>query len=141
MEEFDLALKRLMEGDMTLVTELGQVKLAIQAAISNAFQTPEVIRSFARREPAALRQRLKTLAQDIKLGRITDTIYRNQTVEIIVALKKLGEELTTEEKQFLDSASSDIKKKFETAEAALSESTVLAMAAKSTTTTTSSNNR
>lgn len=132
LEEFDAALKRLMEGDMTLVSELGQVKLAIRAAISNAFQTPEVIRSFARREPAALRQRLKTLAQDQKLGRVNEGTYRNQTVEIIVALKKLGEELTSEEKLFLDSASADVKKKFETAEAALSETAVLALAAKST---------
>jgi hypothetical protein len=34
---------------------------AIQAAVSNAFQTPEVIRLFAKREPGQLRTRLSDL--------------------------------------------------------------------------------
>ncbi len=131
MEEFDAALKRMMDGDMTLVSELGQVKLALRAAISNAFQTPDVIRSFARREPAALRERLKKLAQDFKLGRIPESSYRGMGMEVVVALQRLGEELAPEERAFLDSASADAKKRFETAESGLSETAVLALAAKS----------
>lgn len=131
MEEFDGQLKRLMDGDMTLVSELGQVKLALRAAISNAFQTPDVIRSFARREPAALRERLRQLAQDWKLGRSGEGAYRTAAVEVVVALQRLGEELTPEERATLDSASADVRKRFETAEAGLSETAVLALAAKS----------
>ena len=38
--------------------ELGSMKLAIRAAISEAFKTPEVIRMFASRRPGDLRQKL-----------------------------------------------------------------------------------
>ena len=43
---------------MTLVNELNRMQLAIQAAISEAFKTPEVIRLFAKKQPGQLRQRL-----------------------------------------------------------------------------------
>lgn len=91
--EFDAQLKRLLEGDMTLVSELGQIKLALEAAIRSAFMTPEVIRMFARREPSALRLRLAKLHEDHKLGRLAEHAFRQQAVEVIVALKKLGEEV------------------------------------------------
>jgi hypothetical protein len=130
MEEFDVQLRKLMEGDMTLVSDLGQVKLALRAAISNAFQTPDVIRSFARREPAALRERLKQLSQDARLGRVAEASYKAMAVEVVVALQRLGEELSADERGILDGASADVRKRFEAAEAGLSESAVLAMAAK-----------
>ena len=43
---------------MTLVDELSSMKLAVRAAISEAFKTPEVIRMFASRRPGDLRQKL-----------------------------------------------------------------------------------
>ena len=43
---------------MTLVDEMSAMKLAIRAAISEAFKTPEVIRMFASRRPGDLRQKL-----------------------------------------------------------------------------------
>ena len=108
-------MKRLMDGDMTLVSELGQLKLALRAAISNAFQTPEVIKSFAAREPATLRARLVKLGEDAKLGRLPEAGYRTKALEVVFALKKLGEELTGEEKSILDSASAESRKQFEAA--------------------------
>ena len=100
---------------MTLVSELGQLKLAIRAAISNAFQTPEVIKSFAAREPATLRARLVRLGEDHKLGRLTDAGFKAKALEVVFALKKLGEELSAEEKVIMDSASQEAKKAFEAA--------------------------
>lgn len=129
LREFDLQLKKMLDGDMTLVSELGQLKLAIEAAIKSAFQTPEVIRMFARREPAALRARLAALQQENKLGRLADSAFKPQAVEIIVALKRLGEELTGEEKHFLDT-NTDVRKQFEAADKAIGEATVLQMASK-----------
>jgi hypothetical protein len=130
-QEFDGQLKRLMDGDMTLVSELGQLKLALRAAISNAFQTPEVIRSFAAREPAALRTVLARLVQEHKLGRLQDAAYRSKALEVCFALKKLGEELTAEEKALLDSASAQQRKAFEAAteDGAVGEAAVRALAA------------
>jgi hypothetical protein len=49
---------------------------------------------FAKREPAALRLRLARLAEDHKLGRLADAPFKQQAVEVIVALKKLGEEVS-----------------------------------------------
>ncbi len=63
MQEFDVQLKKVMDGDVTLVSELGSIKLALEAAIKDAFHTPEVIQMFAKREPAALRARLARLQQ------------------------------------------------------------------------------
>ena len=44
---------------MTLMDNLSVMKLAVRAAISEAFKTPEVIRMFASRRPGELRQRLE----------------------------------------------------------------------------------
>jgi hypothetical protein len=83
----------MLDGDMTLVSELGQFKLALQAAIKDAFKTPEVIAMFAKREPAALRIRLAKLQEEAKLGRLAPALFKSQAVEVIVALKRLGEKV------------------------------------------------
>jgi len=49
---------------MTLVNELNRMQLAIQAAISEAFKTPEVIRMFAKKQPGQLRTRLAEVRVD-----------------------------------------------------------------------------
>merc|ERR1712065_133856 len=51
MAEFQETLTSLMEGNMSLVDGLAAMKLAIQAAVSQAFQTPEVIELFAKKQP------------------------------------------------------------------------------------------
>ncbi|XP_014938615.1 protein LZIC isoform X2 [Prionailurus viverrinus] len=58
LSEFNDSLKKIMSGNMTLVDELSGMQLAIQAAISQAFKTPEVIRLFAKKQPGQLRTRL-----------------------------------------------------------------------------------
>lgn len=66
---------------------------AIQAAISEAFHTPEVIRLFAKKQPGQLRERLVALQRDHKLGRIAEATATQQTVEILMALRKLGDKV------------------------------------------------
>ena len=66
---------------------------ATQAAISEAFKTPEVIRMFAKRQPGQLRQRLNDLQRDSKIGKISNDVYTQQAVEILAALKRLGEKV------------------------------------------------
>lgn len=82
------------QGDLTLVSELGSIKLALEAAVREAFRTPEVIRLFARKEPTALRGRLARLGQEHRLGRLAEATFSQQAVEVIVALKRLGEEVS-----------------------------------------------
>ena len=88
---FETSLRRLMEGDVTLVDQLSSVQMAIQAAIRQAFKTPEVIRMFARKEPVALRSRLGNIEGDRRLGRISEESYNIQASEILLALQNLGE--------------------------------------------------
>lgn len=68
--------------------------MAIHAAIKRAFKTPAVIALFAQKEPKALRERLRQLGEDRKLGRIGEEDYNLQSLEIVLALKKLGEEVS-----------------------------------------------
>eukprot|EP01156_Anaeramoeba_ignava_P008310 Anaeramoba_ignava/a357988_170.p1 GENE.a357988_170~~a357988_170.p1 ORF type:complete len:202 (+),score=88.31 a357988_170:27-608(+) len=101
MKEFQTSLKKMLSGNMTLVDEFGMVQLAIQATISQAFKTPEIIRLFAKKQPGQLRQKLQNLQRDFKLGKIPEDVYTLQSVEILSALKKLGEKLSNQENSFL----------------------------------------
>lgn len=58
MHDFNESLSKMKDGDLTLVDEVNRIQLAIQAAISEAFKTPEVIKMFAKKQPGQLRQRL-----------------------------------------------------------------------------------
>jgi len=101
LKEFQASLSKMMQGNMTLVDEFGSVQLAIQAAVSQAFHTPEVIRMFAKKDRSSLRQRLTSLQTSVKLGKISKEAYTQQAVEILTALKNLGEKITSEEETFL----------------------------------------
>lgn len=58
LKELNSALSKLKEGNLSLIDQVNSIQLAIQAAISQAFQTPEVIRMFAKKQQPQLRQRL-----------------------------------------------------------------------------------
>jgi len=86
---------------MTLMDELSSMKLAVRAAISEAFKTPEVIRMFASRRPGDLRQKLIEVERDLKVGKLKESDANYQKLEILGALQKLGETLTSSEATFL----------------------------------------
>lgn len=114
LAEFNASLERLMAGDVTLVDALGAMKLAVQAAVSSAFRTPEVIKLFALAQPAGLRQRLAGLQRDKKLGKISKAAATAQALEILTALKKLGDALSEDEAFFLAEHMTDRLAAFET---------------------------
>uniref|UniRef100_A0A8I3MBS8 Leucine zipper and CTNNBIP1 domain containing n=1 Tax=Canis lupus familiaris TaxID=9615 RepID=A0A8I3MBS8_CANLF len=93
LSEFNDSLKKIMSGNMTLVDELSGMQLAIQAAISQAFKTPEVIRLFAKKQPGQLRTRLAEMDRDLMVGKLERGLYTQQKVEILTALRKLGEKM------------------------------------------------
>lgn len=113
LTEFKESLDNMVGGNLSLVDQLSGMQLAIQAAISKAFKTPEVIRMFAKKQPGQLRQRLAEIRRDEKVGKLSGDIATQQSVEILTALKKLGESLTTEEESYLQSNSSASLKQFE----------------------------
>ncbi|KAJ8021912.1 Protein LZIC [Holothuria leucospilota] len=113
LHEFKESLAKMAEGNMTLVDDLNAMQLAIQAAISQAFKTPEVIRLFAKKQPGQLRQRLAELQRDFKVGKLSEETYTQQAVEILTALKKLGEKLIPSEESFLASNTNQALTDFE----------------------------
>ena len=105
------------EGDLSLVDEINRMQLAILGAISEAFKTPEVVAMFARRQPNELRQRYHELERDYRLQKLPADAFHIGAVEILVALKKLGEELTDGERAFLAEHGSGALKDFERVDA------------------------
>jgi hypothetical protein len=106
LKELNDSLSKLVKGDISLVSALGAVQLATQAAISEAFKTPEVIRLFGKREPKQLRDRLLNIEQETKLNKLSCEARDRQKAEILTALRQLGEQLSREELQFLESHNS-----------------------------------
>lgn len=113
LKEFQASLKKMVEGNMTLVDQFNGMQLAIQAAISEAFKTPEVIRMFAKKQPEQLRQKLFELERDYSLGKLLESVYKQQGVEILTALKKLGEPLKSNEAEFLKKNSNEALTEFQ----------------------------
>ncbi|XP_056009041.1 protein LZIC-like isoform X1 [Ostrea edulis] len=113
LTEFKESLDNMVGGNLSLVDQLSGMQLAIQAAISKAFKTPEVIRMFAKKQPGQLRQRLAEIRRDEKVGKLSKDVAIQQSVEILTALKKLGEALSPEEEAYLQNNSSASLKQFE----------------------------
>ncbi|EGG22527.1 Zinc finger protein [Cavenderia fasciculata] len=113
MKEFEQSLNKMMRGDMTLVSEFGSVQLAIQAAVSQAFKTPEVIKLFAKKDQGQLRNKLSNIQRDVKLAKISKDSYIDQSIEILYALKKLGFAISPEEENFLEQHKSRVMGDFE----------------------------
>jgi hypothetical protein len=113
LKEFEASLEKMVAGDMTLQSELDATRMAVRAAISQAFKTPEVLALFAKKEPAALRRRLTELDRDVKLGKLDAAVVSEQATEILVALKKLGEPLDAKEEAFLQKNASASLSEFE----------------------------
>jgi cysteinyl-tRNA synthetase len=113
LNEFSESLNRMKAGNMSLVDELNRIQLAIQAAISDAFQTPEVLRMFAKKQPGQLRDRLAQVQRDEKIGKLSRDVAALETVEILTALRKLGESLKPEEEAYLLANSTASLRQFE----------------------------
>ena len=64
LREFQASLEGMTSGSdtaLSLVSDLGRMKMAVRAAISDAFRAPEVIRMFALKQPQQLRDHLAQL--------------------------------------------------------------------------------
>jgi uncharacterized protein YoxC len=58
LKELNESISKMKDGNLSLIDEANSMQLTIQAAISNAFQTPEVLQMFAKKQQPELRQRL-----------------------------------------------------------------------------------
>jgi len=57
---------------------------------------------FALAQPAALRQKLEQVQRDRKLGKVSPAAGELQMLEILTALRRLGDTLSREEASFLE---------------------------------------
>jgi len=80
LKEFQSSLSKLAAGDLSLTDYFVSIQLAIQAAVSEVFHTPEVIRMFAKKQPEQLRLRLATIQRDVKLGKLSSKQAHQQQV-------------------------------------------------------------
>nr|XP_009858970.1 protein LZIC [Ciona intestinalis] len=128
LKEVRESLQKMVKGDVSLVDDVNAMQIAIQAAISDAFKTPEVIRLFAKKEPGQLRTRLSGIERDFKIGKLVKDDYNQQKVEILTAVKKLGDTLTTEEQMFLSQNSSTSLSNFQNVDDSSEATQVLAAA-------------
>lgn len=101
LNEFRVNLDKMIAGDMTLVDQLGALRLATMAAINEAFKTPDIIRMFSSRQTEELRQSLEKLKEKMHLKVITKAQFEEKAMEILTALKSLNEPLSDEEAAFL----------------------------------------
>ncbi|KAL5264629.1 hypothetical protein ACHWQZ_G005644 [Mnemiopsis leidyi] len=104
LKEFQESLDKATSGNITLQDELTSLKLATQAAISSAFKTPEVMRLFAKQEPTQLRTLLTQIDRDVILGKRNQVDSKQDKIEILTALKKLGEQISNEEELLLQNS-------------------------------------
>jgi hypothetical protein len=75
--------------------------------------SPQVIRLFASKQPAAMRRRLAEMERDVKLGKLAPAAFDGMKSEMLVALKKLGEPLSASEEAFLGANKSASLSEFE----------------------------
>ncbi len=113
--EFREALDKITEGDVTLMDALGRMRQAIQAAISDAFKTPEVVALFMKKDQGQLRQRLQLLDTSLKLRKISPETHAEQRVEVLTALQRLGESLSPAEEEAVAAHTNRAMKNFERA--------------------------
>ena len=90
-------------------------------AAAQAFKTPDIIRLFARKQPAVLRRRLGEVEREGALGRLDAALVVQQKLEILGALAKLGEQLDPAELAFFEAESDSSLRQF----SAVSETVVI----------------
>ncbi|OQV13872.1 putative Protein LZIC [Hypsibius exemplaris] len=101
LKELDDSLTKMKSGNLSLLDDISAMQLAISAAISKAFSTPEILSLFAARQPDQLRERLAMVERDRKINKMTEDKFTQAKTEILSALIKLRATLTPEEQHFL----------------------------------------
>ncbi|KHN86105.1 Protein LZIC [Toxocara canis] len=114
-EDLGETLDRMQCGDVTLIDQMTATRIAIRAAISEAFRTPEIVAIFAKKQPALLRQKLMQTDTELHLRKISTEVHSARKAEILYALMKMGAELSAEESAFLSSYSKVSSASFELA--------------------------
>ncbi|XP_025194014.1 protein LZIC-like [Melanaphis sacchari] len=109
LKEFNDRLNKITAGNMTLHDNFSIMRLATSAAITEAFQTPSIIKMFAKNEPNALKDKRNQIERNIKLGKLSLEVGNRQKLEVLTALRHLGCELTDNDKVFIREETSKLQ--------------------------------
>lgn len=101
LAEFEMSLKKMSTGEISLEDGISNARAIIQAAIGSSSNSPEVSRLFSNNEIRSLRTRLVNLDVDRHSGRLSPSSYTTQACEILCTLEKLGEKLDFRERDIL----------------------------------------
>ena len=105
LQEFESSLQKLNCGEVTL-------EFTTKAILNETFKTPEIIKMFLSKKSDGLRQKLTELERDWRIGKIAESLFEEQKIEILGALLKLSmDHLTSEEKSFLAAKANQSMKK------------------------------
>ncbi|XP_003247066.1 protein LZIC [Acyrthosiphon pisum] len=109
LKEFNDRLSKITAGCMTIHDNLSIMRLATSAAITKAFQTPSIIKMFAKNEPNALKDKRNQIERNMKLGKLSLEVGNRQKLEVLTALRHLGCELTDSDKMFIREETSKLQ--------------------------------
>ncbi|ELR58564.1 Protein LZIC [Bos mutus] len=116
LSEFNDSLKKIMSGNMTLVDELSGMQLFFIILISKGSFLKEVdLKSLilCKLKYHMLHIHLLQMDRDLMVGKLARDLYTQQKVEILTALRKLGEKLTADDENFLSANAGAILSQFE----------------------------
>ncbi|CCD72515.1 Beta-catenin-interacting ICAT domain-containing protein [Caenorhabditis elegans] len=101
LQEYGKIVERLQGGDVSLIDDLTATKIAIRTAISKAFKTPEIMALFAGKHTGLLREKLMMTETNYRSQKMPKQGYLERKFEILMALRRLEETLTEDERKFL----------------------------------------
>lgn len=101
MEEFQKTLDKLVAGDVSLVSALGSMRLAVRQAILGGSDRGAIQELFSSKSTSGLRGKLASLEEDLRLQRISAEAHASLSVDILRSLDKLGETLSARERELL----------------------------------------
>jgi hypothetical protein len=104
LQEFEKSLEKMLEGNISLVDEIGAMQLKIQIATKEAVQSQgNAAKMFEKKGVSALRGRLAVIQQELKTKKISSATFDAECIDIITRLEK-EDTLTVGEKELLKQA-------------------------------------
>lgn len=104
LQDFEKSLEKMLEGNISLVDDIGAMQLKIQAATREAVQAQgNAAKMFEKKGASALRGRLAVIQQELRTKRISSDAFDAECIDIIKRLEK-EDTLTDSEKELFKRA-------------------------------------
>lgn len=107
LKDFEASLERTVgasggaDGPNPLMDDVEKARRAVQETIRSAVASSGAKESFAKKESVALRGRLASLQESLRLGSLSPEVFEIERRSILTALQAMGEQLTDLERGYL----------------------------------------